>query len=374
MTVVLYKRAKNGKVQQWSITLQGDSYYTQEGYVDGQLTQSKPTICEPKHVGRTNERTAEQQAASEVDSKIKKKKDHGYTESIDDIDQVTFLEPMLAYPYSKYKDKIKDNQVVASQPKLDGMRCRATKNGLFTRNGKRIVAAPHIEKEVKYLLRDCPDNLKFDGELYNHEYKDDFNTLMSVLRKSKIGDEDIERSRSIIEYHIYDIEGTDYDFQTRHDQLMEIIFGNSDAPVPYIVPVSTQYFPHGEQEFKDMLYAKYLEDGYEGQMIRIVNSMYENKRSKNLLKRKEFITEEFEVIDIEEGIGNRSGMMGRIVCKMNSGKVFSANSRGSHEYFKDLWENKEQYIGKMATIRYQNLTPEEQVPRFPVCITIRDYE
>ena len=56
----------------------------------------------------------------------------------------------------------------------------------------------------------------------------------------------------------------------------------------------------------DKMYGEYTEAGYEGQMVR-QNTAYECKRSKNLLKRKEFITEEFEVVNVEEGNGNWSG-------------------------------------------------------------------
>jgi len=120
------------------------------------------------------------------------------------------------------------------------------------------------------------------------------------------------------------------------------------------------------------LYAEYLKDGQEGQMIRI-NDVYENKRSKFLLKRKEFIDDEFRIVDISEGNGNRSGMFGRAHLITSSGIEFEANARGNVSFYEELLKNKSEYIGKMATVRYQNLTPDGK-PRFGVIITIRDYE
>jgi hypothetical protein len=78
---------------------------------------------------------------------------------------------------------------------------------------------------------------------------------------------------------------------------------------------------------------------------------------------------EFKIVDIIEGDGNRSGMMGRIQFSIE-GKSFYSNARGNNQYFRDLLKNKRNYIGKMATVRYQNLTPDG-IPRFPVMIGVR---
>jgi DNA ligase-1 len=116
----------------------------------------------------------------------------------------------------------------------------------------------------------------------------------------------------------------------------------------------------------------YVDQGYEGIIIRR-NAEYEYFRSKNLLKLKHWIDEEFEIIDVLEGIGNRSGMMGKLVLKMKNGETFEANAKGTYAYYKELLINKKDYIGKMATLKYQNLTPAGK-PRFGTIIAIRDYE
>ena len=83
--------------------------------------------------------------------------------------------------------------------------------------------------------------------------------------------------------------------------------------------------------------------------------------------------DEFKIVDIEEGTGNRSGMFGCMILEY-AGGTFEANSRGNEDYYRNLLLNKEQYIGKMATVRFQNYTPEEGKPRFGVVTSIRDYE
>ena len=87
-----------------------------------------------------------------------------------------------------------------------------------------------------------------------------------------------------------------------------------------------------DKEHLDDYYGKYLDDGFEGQMVRVTDSPYQNKRSKNLLKRKEFIDEEFEVIDIEEasdaGHGQicphraiYPGLLGHVGADVSKGKL-----------------------------------------------------
>ena len=98
------------------------------------------------------------------------------------------------------------------------------------------------------------------------------------------------------------------------------------------------------------------------------------KRSTSLLKRKEFIDAEYKVIDIEEGNGNRQGTAKNLV--LIDGKTkreFHSNIKGNFEFLRDILDNKEKYIGKMATIKFFEYTPDG-IPRFPFAIGFRDYE
>jgi hypothetical protein len=56
------------------------------------------------------------------------------------------------------------------------------------------------------------------------------------------------------------------------------------------------------------------------------------------------------------------------------GSKFKAGLKMSHGLRKEIWNNKKDYLGKKATVRYQELTDKESVPRFPVCVSVRDYE
>jgi len=372
--ITLYKRSKSGKVQVWSIETEGNKFRTIEGFVDGVKTTGEWTICKGKNIDSSNETSPEEQAIKEAKAKIVKKQESGYTENIDEVDSAKVkIAPMLAHKWVDYKDEILGEKNIAIQPKLDGIRCIATKDGLFSRNGKQIVAVPHIWEEAKKLLSSLPEGTFLDGELYNHELKSDFNKIISLVRKTKPTSEDLEESKKLVQYHIYDIGGIGGICELFDNRSARLYSALHSKHYTFLVEVAT-IFLHEDDELKlDRFYAKWLEEGYEGQMIRISNSYYENSRSKNLLKRKEFMDEEFEIVDIQEGVGGRSGMMGRVCFKMKNGKTFDSNARGSHEYFKELLINKGQYIGKMATVRFQNYTPDGSL-RFPVMIAVRDFE
>jgi DNA ligase-1 len=107
-----------------------------------------------------------------------------------------------------------------------------------------------------------------------------------------------------------------------------------------------------------------LEHGYEGQIVRL-NSPYEEKRSSNLLKRKEFVDQEFELIDIEEGAGNWDGMAKRAICALPDGRQFGAGISGTQSFALKLLQEKDNY--RLVTVKYHALTPDG-IPRFPIAI------
>jgi DNA ligase-1 len=360
----LYARTSNGSVQQWSIEVIENTFRTHEGLKDGKITISLPTVCEAKNVGRANETTPEDQAKAEAQSKWQKKIDSGYYEDISQIDVEKFTEPMLA---KKYDDEFEKSMFpVYSQPKLDGMRCVARKDGLWSRNGKKIVSVPHIEKQLANFFKTNP-NAILDGELYCDKFANDFNAIISLVKKTKPKQEDIDASAKVIQYWVYDTISKEK-FSKRFYDVWGTLKSIVDTKV--IVQVPTTLVE--TQEKLDELNGQYVSGGYEGQMVRI-DKGYEQKRSKFLLKRKEFDDTEYEIIDIFEGDGNRSGMAGYATIKLADGRTCKSNIKGNQVWLKELLESAKKVKGKMATVRHFKLTPDG-IPRFPYVITIRDYE
>jgi DNA ligase-1 len=361
----LYSRTSTGAVQQWTIEVEGDKYRTHFGQTDGKQQETLWTVCKPKNEGRSNATTAEEQALKDAQALWKKKKESGCFENIADIDTVGFTEPMLAKKYEDFHQKI--SFPVYSQLKLDGIRCIARRDGLWSRNGKRIVSCPHIENALKKVFDEFPD-LKLDGELYCDKYSNDFNAICSLVKKTKPTPHDLNESAKSIEYWIYDTVDTTKTFRQRWNDVMEVIdLANSE----FLKEVETEFVQ--QRYVLDELYGKYTNEGYEGQMVR-TNDLYENKRSKNLLKRKEFQDKEYTILDIIEGDGNRAGGAGAMVFENEQGVRFNSNIKGTREYCTQLLREKDSVIGKQATVKFFNLTPDSLVPRFPFVIGIRDVD
>jgi DNA ligase-1 len=355
---MLFARTNTGAIQTWTIEVDGNKYRTHYGQVDGAIQTTEWTVCEGKNTGKKNATSAEDRATRVAKATWKKKKESGYFDNVKDIDDISFTEPMLAKNYDDYKDDLK--YPVYSQPKLDGIRCIVKKDGMWSRNGKPIVSAPHVLVALEDFFIKFPDAI-LDGELYADKFANDFNAICSLVKKTKPTPEDLTESAKNIQYWVYDwiVSKT---FSDRNDDITTYLTNNHVVRrVPtHLVDTITHL---------NELYEKYVDEGYEGQMVR-TDGVYENKRSKHLLKRKEFQDSEFKILDIVEGVGNKSGMAGYMVFKNHKGIEFHSNIKGTREYLKELLKNKNKLIGKSATVKYFNLTPDDEIPRFPYVTSI----
>jgi len=180
----LYKVDSVGKLREWTMVVDSDSYHAVKGLVDGKKTTDKPRVAVGKNIGRANATTDEEQAELEAKSRWDKKLKGGYAKTPEGAKSKKFYEPMLA---QKFEDRESTLEYpVYSQPKLDGIRCIVQKEeGKIisrTRSGRDIEAIPHILEELEYFFELYP-NAILDGELYNHDLKHDFNKIVSLVRK-----------------------------------------------------------------------------------------------------------------------------------------------------------------------------------------------
>ena len=348
----LYSRAVNGKINEYIIEVEDNKYRTISGYIDGIKTTSEWKVCAAKTYC-----TAKEQAMKEAAAIHRKKMETGSFKNINDIDNEIYFEPMLAHDWHKEKHKVK--YPVFSQPKLDGIRCIVRKDGMWSRNGKKIISAPHIYEAMKHLFESNPD-LIFDGELYADKFANNFNAICSLVKKTKPTTEDLNDSAKVIQYHIYDLPSHDDVFTERFKALYSMVL-----PEVCVVVTTEQV-----DNINDLLayYEDYIVAGYEGQMVRL-DKGYENKRSKSLLKHKSFIDEEYTILDVVEGEGNKTGMVGSFVFESKTGKRFNSSPKFNWEECQRMWTERDQLIGKSATVKYFNLTPDG-VPRFPYVIKI----
>lgn len=347
----LYKYNNNQQILQWSITIDENSYFTEEGLVNGKKTISKRTVCISKNVNKSSQTTPEQQALNEARSLYQKKLDKGYSEG--QPKATKFFEPMLAFEREKY-EKLLFTVPTYVQPKLDGVRCILKDGQLWSRNGKQIVSCPHLEIPNWFL----------DGELYSHELKEDFNKIISLTRKSKPTQEDLDESAKIVEYWVYD---------QPHSDIFSIRYQN------IFIPKSFKHFKlvptHRVSSLEDIekYHEQFLSEGFEGTMIRLDLGPYENKRSKQLLKYKNFKDAEFLILDVEEGLGNRSGMAGKLICLLPNGNKVGVSMTGTQEFMTQVLKDKDKIIGLEATVKFFDWTPDGSL-RFPTLKHIIGYE
>jgi DNA ligase-1 len=358
----IYKKTKTGATQEWTIEVVGNKYRTHSGQVGGIITTNEWTIVYGKNEGKANATTDSEQCMKEAVAKRTKKLESGYFENIKHINKQQYFEPMLASKWEDSKDKI--TYPIFSQPKLDGIRCIVTKDGMFSRNGKPIISAPHIRKSLDKVFQHNP-NLILDGELYADKFANDFNKIVSLVKKTKPTAEDLKESEKNIQYWIYDLPSEDSEFAVRSFAL-NALFESFNSFSKYCVKVETDLCKNEKDVMK--LYEKYVDAGFEGQMLRL-NGKYENKRSKNLMKHKSFVDEEYTILDIVEGEGNKTNMVGYMVFETADGKPFKSNVKATFEESEEMFRNRKQLIGKQATIKYFNLTPDG-IPRFPYVINI----
>jgi DNA ligase-1 len=364
----IYKLDTKGKVREWRMEIDGAQYRTIAGLQDGNQVTSGWTTAEGKNIGNSNETSPEEQAILEVEAQYKKKLSGEYHKDIGNIEQgAKFFKPMLAQGWEKRKDKIKYSDDVYVQPKLDGIRCIANRDGVWSRTGKPIVAIPHIVAALAPLFAEYPDAV-IDGELYNHDLKEDFNSIVSMVRKAKPEAADVAKSADMVQYHVYDFPGMlDSKFSERIAELIRLVAEFDLGDVVQVVPTISVR----DEDEVDVAYGQYLEDGFEGGIIRL-NDVYHQKRSNSLIKRKDFEDDEFEIIRIEEGNGNWAGLAKRVIFKLDTdGREVGAGLKGSKAYAKHVIDNAESYIGKQATIQFFTRTPDG-VPRFPIAKVLHE--
>lgn len=356
----LYKRDTTGKIREWTIQYGWNLDETQagtrviSGLQDGKKVTSEWYIKEAKNVGRANATTNITQAKAEAQSEWDKRIEKEYFEDINAIDSYTAFKPMLAHDFTK--TPVESGY---TQPKLDGIRMVVNSRGLYSRSNKPIVAVPHIEDALADFIKTFP-TVTLDGELYNHDLKDNFQKITSLVRKTvNIGADEIAESKQLVQYHIYDMfdsANPNMTFTQRAKWIQENVAGDGLVLVEYDTANTSAEI--------DKLYGEYTTAGYEGQMIR-QDTAYEFKRTKNLLKRKEFITEEYKVVEVQEGNGNWAGYAKRFILELADGTQFSSGVRGSQDKLAELLKTKDNI--NWATCRYFELS-NDGVPRFPVVI------
>ena len=266
------------------------------------------------------------------------------------------IKPMLAYKVDKKPVDWSENVYI--QPKLDGVRCVIyldDKENIrcFSRTGKEFHNLQHIKDSLHDFFKmetefSANTDVVLDGELYNHDLRDNFEKIISLVRKQKPTTQDRLDAAELIEFHCYDYIETvmNQPYGYRASQLV-----TSNMYSPCIKYVDSKLAT--SRETANIIHQYNLNDGYEGSILRL-DRPYEQKRSYNLQKFKDFSDTEATIVGYEIGKGKREGTLGKFLMMDDDGNRFGCPPGKGYNY-KDLaniLNNIHDYIGKRATFTY----------------------
>ena len=276
--------------------------------------------------------------------------------------------PMLAYPVS---DKPIDyDKPTFIQPKLDGVRCLiqydAGKVTAYSRTGKEWKNIEHITLNL-YKFFDKHPNVILDGELYNHDLRDNFEKIISLVRKTKPTDQDRQEASELTQFHCYDIIDEATTFEQRNNFIMQNVPRNHCVKHLITLHVSDELSAKTAHQIN-------LDAGYEGSIVR-TNDTYQCKRSHNLRKFKDFSDAEAYIVGYEEGKGKRVGTLGKFIMQDEDGNKFGCPPGKGYNYqdMRDMLKDVHKYMGQTATFTYFERTKAGSY-RHPLFKAIRDYE
>ena len=275
------------------------------------------------------------------------------------------IKPMLAHKLNE--SRIDWAKPVYMQPKLDGVRCVFTKDGAYSRAGKEFMNVEHIKEGLKEFFKQKP-NMILDGELYNHDLKDDFEKIISLVRKQKPTEQDRLEASQMMQYHVYDYISTDNEsYKNRLDVLTCSDIYNDSIKYVETKKVATP-------EMSKIIHQENLDNGYEGSILR-TDTAYKHGRSFGLMKFKDFSDTEATIVDYQEGKGKRAGTLGKFIMQDDDGNIFGCPPGKGYNYsdMKCMLENIHKYMGQRATFTYFQRTNAGSY-RHPLFKGLRNYE
>lgn len=350
--------SSNGKKKFWKVQVvcEEDTVYleTTFGYSSGKKQVTRKLI-KGKNIGKSNETSDLEQANLVAISCANEKRDEGYSEESDEPPVFKIPSPMLAQDFCKHKSHIDFPCFV--QRKYDGIRCLWVPGaGLFSRNKKQIHGFDEMVVELEQF---CPSTI-LDGELYSETLG--FQDLVSLIKDEK------KKDKSSIKLVVYDVVSKDV-FCKRF-----VAFSKQWKPMKNVILAET-FAAESVADVEDAL-ETFVADGYEGVVIRNIDSFYKNSRSFDLQKYKKFMDQEFEIVDFCSGEGMEEGcVIWR--CKSvgpegnSEEKFFNCRPTGTRDERRKLFENGKKFIGKMLNVKFQSWT-DDSLPRFPIGVYIRE--
>lgn len=385
----------NSRDVQWKATVDGNVVTYEWGKVGGTQQSDSKTYTVGKNVGKSNETTPEQQCLAEALVKARKKVEKGYEivsgdlgSPIETTSDLTVTKPMKANDLHDHMKKIDTWDIVGYQWKLNGNRCKIDidTGKMYSSSRKEITHLPEIGEAVAeacqpLLVRSSYPYKFVDGELYHHGMS--FNAIQTLVRrvsgdtKYKKGDEidtpeKFKEYKSRLQFYMFDIESSEMseDRAKVMEDLNRRLNAGDERSNYRLIIVPTEW----DKASKFNHYLKqYTGLGFEGVIIRLKGYPYECKRSLGLYKWKAFMDAEFKVVGYTPEKLDPD-KLGAMVLELDSDPsvTFEATPKMTDEQKAEIWNNKEEYIGKLATVKFQNRDEKSNIPIFPVLLHFRD--
>jgi DNA ligase-1 len=287
------------------------------------------------------------------------------------------IKPMLAYKVDKKPVDWSENVFI--QPKLDGVRCviyldEQENIRCFSRTGKEFHNLQHIKDSLHDFFKmetefSANTDVVLDGELYNHDLRDNFDKIISLVRKQKPTEQDKAEAKELIQFHCYDYIETVMN-QPYGYRMNQLVTSDMYSYCVKYVPTNLAL----RMDDARVYHSRNLADGYEGSILRL-DKPYQQKRSYNLQKFKDFSDTEATIVGYEEGKGKREGTLGKFLMQDDDHNEFGCPPGKGYNYkmLADMLENIHDYIGQRATFTYFQRTKSGSY-RHPLFKTIRNYE
>lgn len=404
MKLTYYKIDSKGKTRQWSIWTEKINdglvnIVTEDGIVGGKLKGSVTPIT----VG-LGKNSIEEQAIFDAKSVARSKEKRGYGPDINNLktkgQSATINDPMKGYVYKPYPIDEKEakssftldkagirGKLVSIENKLDGWRLRVRINRtecvFYTSSGDVTPNLPQIEKSLRQVFDKNVDYWEkkygvtehiLDGEVYRHnlqltkDAKDEivgyyfqdntsgFSATASAMGTVKNITPIKQELRDLMQFHLFDVAIDDKTvLDTTRQKIVKYYIDNVN-----VVAVEKKYIYANEEEIEDFM-QEALNKGYEGLMIKILNTPYEFKKSKFMFKYKPLIDDEFQVVGFNESLTGNT--LGSLVFAIGD-KQFSGTPMMTDFEKKEIWDNQSKYLGKWATCIFLNYT-DDNLPRHP---------
>lgn len=389
-TVTLYQKDTKGKIRTWSICVidsinpNYSEIIVHSGVLGGKLIRVATPITQGSNIGKANEKSVRQQAQFDAQTEINKKIKTGYVSDIlavkDKNESATIKKPMKA---EKYHPTGKNGALTLSklgilgrkvgiQRKIDGWRFRlfVSEVGVifYTSSGDETLGFPQIEEEVMKCYHTMVelygmDEFYLDGEIYNHELG--FQATASACGSIVNITPEKKALRDAMQLHLFDI-CTEDNYPNREEILLCFQGCN------YIKIIQTYYIYANDTDI-ERYFLQFLNEGYEGLMIRQLDSPYEYKRTKKLAKYKPLIDAEFEVVGFNKSITGDT--LGSLICVMPDRVItFDTDLKGdigTDKYKQFIWDNQHLFRGEMVTVDFLEYT-DDGIPRHPRTKCFRD--